>query len=349
MPHTDIGGRTLVSEFRSGTTAARSLSSASVNEVYRGTHDLLICVSGWDARATSIIEAQNLRADAAWLITFREKDESGYRERNDESLRGFLRNIADTVIEISPSAGEIEKAWEDLRVRLLQLYFQKNRALRIAIDSSACPRYISLALLALALDGAIARELHIYYAEGWYPERPEVAEIAFTLGPWRTIHVPGMEGTYSPGSSRFYLIALGFEGHKTLRVVNTADPDRISVLLPDPGTHPQYTARTLEDNRDLLDVYNVPEGQIVRAAAGDAVGAWLALANAGVERFDQENVHYLCSGTKAHSLALGLRALTTAHRAAVLYNVPERYSPVIVEPAGKYWSYSITNLGAPPI
>jgi hypothetical protein len=339
-------GVSLKSEFRVGATAGRSYESASAADIYTGEYDVLICVSGWDERAISVLGAESLRADLAIVITFEEKDQSGYRERHDAGLLQFLPTIAKEVVQLEPSAAKLEDAWQMLYDVILRRYIAANRSLRIAMDCSVCPRYLTLSLLGLSLSGALASEIDIFYAEGFYPEKPELAEVSFTAGPWRTITVPGMEGSFHPGSGRYYLISVGFEGHKTLRVVNTADPDRISILLPDPGTRPDYVERALSDNRDLIESYRVPEDQIVRAAAGDAIGAWKLLAEANLERFDKENIYYLCSGTKAHSIALALRALTQPG-GAVLYNVPERYSAVVVKPSNVYWRYNVQNLAAP--
>jgi hypothetical protein len=335
-----------VSEFRVGATAAQSCQSSDADELYTGHYDLLICFSGWDERAISILDAKTISASLAVLVTFEEKDETGYRDKHDAALEAFLPSVAPRVARLIPSVARVEDVWEELRDVVAREYLTQNRSLKIAIDSSVCPRYITLALLAFGLNGAVAEQVDVFYAEGLYPEKPALAEVAFTVGLWRTIPIPGLEGRFHPSSTRYYLISVGFEGHKTLRVVNTADPDRISILLPDPGTHPDYVDRTLADNVDLLTTYRVPATQMIHSAAGDAIGAWKALAEADLERFDSENVHYLCSGTKAHSVALALRALTR-RGGAVLYNVPERYSPIVVKPSGKYWKYTIQNLSAP--
>jgi hypothetical protein len=70
------------------------------------------------------------------------------------------------------------------------------------------------------------------------------------------------------------------------------------------------------------------------------VEAWQKLTNANVERFNDENTYYLCSGNKAHSVALALRALVK-ETPTLLYNRPSEHLPSDVECAGTYWSFMV--------
>ena len=83
--------------------------------------------------------------------------------------------------------------------------------------------------------------------------------------------------------------------------------------------------------------------QIVRAPAGDAVKAWKQLDDAGLERPTEENTYYLCSGTKPHALALGLRAMVLEYP-TVLYNIPDEHKVTKTIPRGRYWRYDITDV-----
>ena len=152
--------------------------------------------------------------------------------------------------------------------------------------------------------------------------------------------MPGLEGEYDPAKARFYLLSVGFEGAKTLRVVTRADPDRVSVLFPEPGYFPEYSKRTRIDNDALLRRFRVPRDQVVCATAADAIGAWEALHRNNVERPDLENSYYLCCGTKPHSIALALRA-AALRTPAVVYNVPEEHKVVQIRAAGLYWRFNI--------
>ncbi|MBT5472025.1 MAG: hypothetical protein HOK41_15595 [Nitrospina sp.] len=130
-----------------------------------------------------------------------------------------------------------------------------------------------------------------------------------------------------------------------MRVINIEDPDRISVLLPKPGVIPKYSSKAKEENSELLRNIRMPQKEIICSRAGDAIEAWMKLEKASLEKPQSENTYYLCSGTKPHSLALGLRALCLGFP-TVLYNVPEKHRVIDVEPSGAFWLYSIKDLSA---
>jgi ABC-type cobalamin/Fe3+-siderophores transport system ATPase subunit len=86
----------------------------------------------------------------------------------------------------------------------------------------------------------------------------------------------------------------------------------------------------------------VTDRQTIRAPAGDAVEAWRKISEGSVENFERENTYYLCSGNKAHSVALALRALAQ-ETPTLLYNKPEKHLPTDVSCSGVYWSYSVSR------
>lgn len=133
-----------------------------------------------------------------------------------------------------------------------------------------------------------------------------------------------------------------------LRVVQRADPDRVSVLFPDPGFEPGYVAEAKKRTHDLLVQYCIPPSQVTRAAAGNAVAAWRALTTHPLERIDKENVSYLMTGTKPHSIALVLRALALGRYPTVLYVVPEEHAVLRTRPNGVYWRYDVSDVTALP-
>ena len=188
-------------------------------------------------------------------------------------------------------------------------------------------------------------EVAVFYAEGDYPE--ETTELQkhelFTAGGWDVIPIPSVEGEWSPEKERAYLVSVGFEGSKTLRLISRAEPDLVYVLLPDPGVKEEYVARALAQNSSLIDMLRDESEDIVRANAGDAIEAWKKLDEAAVEDRRAANFYYACCGTKPHSLALALRASVLKHP-AVLYIVPDRHKVVDVRPLGVYWRFDLRDM-----
>jgi hypothetical protein len=193
----------------------------------------------------------------------------------------------------------------------------------------------------------LAEKVTVFYAEGTYKKNREDHEFAFTGGRWRTVPVPYLSGLCDPGKERFYLVSVGFEGSKTMRVVTRADPDRVSVLFPNPGIADEYVKISRDANSALIQSYCIPKEQIIEAEAGDAIAAWKRLAEVNPDRPQDEGSYYLCCGTKSHAIALALRALALENP-AVLYNLPEEHKVHETEAAGTFWKFEITDVSSLP-
>jgi hypothetical protein len=285
------------------------------------------------------------------VVLLSHRDTRGLRDAHDPRIIAFCKAIARNTVELRADSLDPEALWQAVFSEVVHVRDELGVPLRILIDASTCPRYVSLGLVATCLKEGLAKQVDLSYAEGKYPEpstdRQGIKrEVAFTSGTWRAVAVPGLEGLFDPGKKRFYLVSVGFEGWKTLRVVSRADPDRVSVLMPSPGVIEGYEKRSMINNQDLIARYKIPEEQIARAPAGDAIAAWKALDHCQLERPDQENSFFLCCGTKAHSLGLTLRAAVRPGP-AVLYYRPEDHVVVDIAAAGVFWRYEIVNSAVP--
>ncbi|MBZ0105945.1 MAG: hypothetical protein K8H84_09985 [Sulfuricella denitrificans] len=339
-----------VTTFSDGALSGESLKSNSADALLEESYDLAIFVSSWEERCLCFPTSAAWTAKSTILILFTDRDSAGARDKHDEILKEHVKGHSQNVIIVSGRSIDIDLVWESLFDHILRIYGETKRPLRILLDSSTCPRYYVLAIVGACIAEGISGNISVTYAEGSYPCQTEgrhgAEEIKLTDGHWKAVSVPYFEGSYSPGKNRFYLISVGFEGWKTLRVVSRADPDRVSVLFPDPGFKPEYAARTRRDNEDLVKQFRIPGEQIISTAAGDAIDAWRALTDASLEREDSENAYFLCCGSKPHSLALGLRAMALSYP-AVLYNLPQGHSAVPVVSNGVFWRYDLKSSTVP--
>lgn len=333
--------------FRQGYLAGCSYRASNVPELLSGKYDLMLVTSSWDSRCRCVTEAKDLSAALAVGIFFDKRDSKGLRNKHDAELNEFCSRRSESVKRITGQSTNVEGIWKQLREVLLGQHKSVKKPLSVFIDLSSCPRCFSLGVLAFCLSQRIAKSVTMFYAEGRYSEDSERSEFAFTGGHWRTVPVPCLEGVCAPGKECFYLVSIGFEGSRTLRIVSRADPYRVSILFPNPGTHPDYIPRTERNNQELMNQFRVPPEQIVHARAGDAVDAWRALAKASLDRPEKENSFYVCCGTKAHAVALALRALSLEYP-AVLYNIPEEHRVHETQPSGNYWRFDIRDVSALP-
>ena len=197
-----------------------------------GVYDIMLICSSWDLRCTCITEALEIKATYAIPLFFKVRDSAGLRDRHDKIISNFCEKVATHVHPLIGASVDVEVMWAALYAELREVSRIKGKALRVLIDISACPRYYFSATCAFLLSAGLAESITVFYAEGVYPKDAVNQEIAFTGGRWRTIPIPGLLGRFNPENNRFYLVSLGFEGWKTLRVVSRADPDRVSMLFP---------------------------------------------------------------------------------------------------------------------
>lgn len=333
--------------FRQGYLKGTSVKSNYPTQLLRGDYDLILLTSSWDARCVSITQCEELTTTLSLALFFDVRDRNGLRDRHDPQIESFCEGRSGEYIPIKGSSTEVGTFWQKIEQHIRQLRRLKKRSLKVLIDLSACPRYYSLGVLSLCLSERLADSISIFYAEGLYKEDGGHA-LVFTGGRWRLVPVPYLSGLCDPGKERFYLISIGFEGTKTLRAIAQADPDRVSLLFPNPGYRPEYVEMTRRSNAELIKEYRIPEEQIVETNAGDAIAACKALDDRSLDRPADENSYYLCCGTKPHSLALALRGLALEYP-AVLYNIPDEHVVHETEPSGTFWRFDIWDLSALPL
>lgn len=335
-----------MTQFRVGYLEGISKCSDNFCSLGIDNYDLLITASSWDSRSVAITEANDLKANYAFLLTYTHNDNEGLQDNNDIILEKFLKKKCKHVKTITHNSRQIEELWMILLEYIKAVYLKIGHSIRVCLDLTSFPRYCALATLAILIKAGLARHVTYIYSEGIY-EHSESPELVFHEGKWKAIPIPYFEAHYDLNKKTFYLLSVGFEGTSTMRVISRDDPDRVSILFPNPGVKPEYVIKAKEENAELIDEYMVPSDQIIDASAGDAIEAWEKLHRNNLERPESENTFYLCCGTKPHSLALALHAMCNNY-ATVLYYVPDAHKAIKVKPAGKFWRYDIKDLSALP-
>lgn len=333
-----------MTEFLAAGIEARSRSEQDVRTLLQGQFDAIVLTPSWDSRCLSITDATEVSATLGVCALFANRGALGLRDKHDPVVLGWLRERVESITTVTGPSENLRDIWRGIFDPLTDLMRERNRPLRVLVDLSTCPRYYAAGLLSSGLQRGVFGDATFFYAEASYSEAenaPRVVE-PFTGGRWSPVPVPDRMGAYSPTKRRFYLVSVGFEGAKTFTAVNRADPDRVALLFPRPGFRQSYEKLCGEQSDQLLDEYIVPEDLIIDAPAGDMVAAWEALTLRNVEQPDRENIFYLCSGTKPHTLALTLRAYALGSP-AVLYNRPQTHVETETRPSGTYWTYEISD------
>jgi hypothetical protein len=332
------------SEFAAAGIEALAKRASEPGALVKGDFDAIVVAPSWDSRCLAITQATEVRASLGICALFENRGQLGLRDEHDPRVLKWIGERTTETVEVRGPSENLRDIWGGMMVPLLGLMRARNRPLRLLVDLSTCPRYYAAGLLSAGLQRGIVSSITFFYAEADYPEpstEPERVE-QFTRGKWQSVPVPDRMGLYNPTKRRFYFVSVGFEGAKTFTAVNRADPDRVALLFPRPGFRPEYEARCEEQCNQLLEEYQIATDLVIEAPAGDAVAAWQALTERNVEAPKEENLFYLCSGTKPHTLALTLRAYALGSP-AVLYNRPTMHIETKTSASGIYWIYKISD------
>jgi hypothetical protein len=335
-----------VSEFSDGVIRAMSRNSTNPNELWSGFFDFAIIGTSWDRRCTAITQCLNLTFSTVVEVVPFDIEQTGSLADNHQKVSEFCTNNSSDFQSKQSKTSNLPETLAEIKECLWSAIGNADRkqAARVFIDISTCPRYFTLAILVEAFRSGLVEEIFIAYSEGIYPDAApsyeDLEEISFTDGAFHAVPIPGFFGEFEPSKRDFFLVSTGFDGWKTLNLLIRKEPERVAALVASPGVSADYERRALAANAALFSRFGILEERTIKAAAGDAIEAWMKVTTMNLEDFDDENVNYLCSGNKAHSLALALRAIAK-ESPAVLYNRPTKHLPSNVECSGVFWSYSI--------
>jgi hypothetical protein len=338
----------LVNNFSMSGIQASSHSAESLLDVSFNDYDVLILTSSWDNRCKILTNSTLKKIPVCICLVFDDKDNDGIRDENDIILLKYAESISNKCYTVSGLSTDVDKVWNELFNTLLNVRQSTNRALSILYDLSCSPRFYSLTLLSTSFKFGLAKKVDYFYNECIYPEKVDELskeEIPFTAGKWVSRHIRYLEGPQNPGKKNRFSVSIGFEGSKTLMILNEFEPDKVNVIIPNPGYTDGYVSRVRTANQELFKSFGVKTKDEVQAHAAEPISVWTEM----VTRLAQ-NVNWndtlLCAGTKPHSLGLALAAMTL-NFPTLIYSLPSKHNPIFVKPSSRCWLYSITNIIVP--
>ncbi|MDD2835265.1 MAG: hypothetical protein PHY05_03870 [Methanothrix sp.] len=305
-------------------------------------YDLFIFSCGWESRCLEIMNYDSLSFifDNAMIISFMYKDGMGYEEEYMKKLILFAEEKSTNVERIEYYPNRLEIMAEEICQSLFRLYLELKRPLIIGYDITCSPRYIFLYLMAFCFKYNICKEISFFYSEGIYDTNPE--KYIHTKGNWSILEIPGLEAKEFEINKKLFVISAGWEGSRYRSLISRYEPDKIGILLPDPGFSEEYTLQSTRECKPLINDYNIQSNSIVKAPAGDAIYAWDMLRSP-VLNGKYYHIAYLTFGPKPHALAMGLRGFVNDN-ISVLYRIPDGYYKIEVKPNGNFWEYDIKNI-----
>lgn len=334
------------STFSAGAYTATSVSAQQPESVCPCDADVLVLCHTSQRRCSAIgREATRETGKTILLTSFDEENQlDDVAVGSRSTLKSFAgATLQEEVLSLAPGSRN-DTLHALLRSTVRTRAEHDGRPLHVAIDMTCCPPFIALGFLSLVFKGGHAHTASVFYAEGKYPDAGSADEHGelFTIGDWDVEGIPGLVNLWTPGRKRLYVVAVGFEGTKTLRLCERREPDAVVVLLPDPGVQPGYVDRALEQNRLLFERFDIQPPDYLRAGAADVVSAWRTLAESDVLLKRGSDVEFLCCGTKPHSLAMAIHVLSM-ESGTVCDVIAERSRNRAIEEAGVFWRYDIEN------
>ena len=312
-------------------------------------YDVIIAAANWDERSVAVSKIQNISSDIGLQFSFQKKDDYGRQEKHESIIQDWLKSCCKrTESIVLKDRDNVEIFWGKIKAAFEKIFKELNNTISIFIDLTVFPRIYSIGIMSNLISAGLLEKITFFYSEADYATKNSGTIETFRKGSWAAIPIFGLAASYDPGKEKFYMISVGFEGGATMRVIEKGDPERISILFPKPGFKEQYEQKAWDVNKEIIEKYAVSKEQIIEATAGDAIVAWQKLEERNLERPDKENNFSLCCGTRPHSLALALRAITAGFPITVLYYIPDEYAVTNIKESGKYWLYEIRDLSVVP-
>lgn len=337
-----------ISTFAMSGINGTSFLADNISDVFFNDYDVLILTSSWDDRCATLINSPLKKVALSICLIFDDKDTEGQRIRNDNLLLDFSKQISHKQEVVKGLSTDVDNIWKQILEIILNYRNEANKSLSILYDLSCSPRFYPLSLLSNCFKYGIAGKVDYFYREGVYPEKQDLLsseEIIFTGGRWKAKHVDSMIGSQNPGRKNRFTVSIGFEGSKTLMILNEFEPDKVNVVIPQPGYTEEYAERVREANHELFRNFGVKHENQIESHAADPVSLWEKIV-AQIDENQIWNDTFLCTGTKPHTLGLALATLSLGFP-TLIYNLPKEHVPVLVKPTSKFWLYSIKNVIIP--
>ena len=286
-----------------------------------------------------------MSTDSLVVLRYRNEGKSG-------RSRGHLKEIMNGVdavrkpVELSVDSVAVLPSWDGLRSLLVEEGLRIGRPMRVFIDMSSMPRYLSLGVLGYGFRSGLVDSIDFYYAEASSYDTASDTAPVFTEGRWHPWPIVGLGGL-SPARARTHLVvSAGFEGKQTKKLVDTIEPDRISIMFAEPGASPVAEGRSRDENESLVRTYLVPDSNILSAPlntqhAAELLELMLSSKSESATPFP-EVTSFLLAGPKPHSLAAAAVAIKRG-RGDVLYVRPDEHRETDVDSWGTCWLTTISR------
>lgn len=222
--------------------------------------------------------------------------------------------------------------------QLLRSVLDDHGARPVVVDASVMTKRHLLMLLRWLDDHGYWENLWVVYSE---PEDYEIAsKMPLSFGLSSVRQLPGFPTAPNPSRPLHLVLFLGYEGERAFGTYAILQPQRTTVVIPDPPFRPEWQGRTESQNENLL--LSLPDEHTVeRADAVDPMSSRLLLEQmlGSPSSLGSHESHAVCPlGTKPQALGLYAYVRECVDPPAVIYAGVLRHNPAYYSTGvGKRW------------
>ncbi len=287
-------------------------------QLIRGNFDLIIVGASWDLRCQSILACRELYTENAVILAYRNKGRTGRSADSLKLLREFFRRaVASRTHVVEMESADMIGSWTVLRECVVETYSALGRPLRIAIDLSSVPRYVSLGLLGFCTRSGTASQVTYWYtAAARYEVEHEggavIDNYQFTVGRWLPQPIPALSRPTSGGRPMHLIVSAGIEGPLIRRMVEDLEPAMLSMLYA-VNNQNEVSEKARSENRALEQSFLLSPDDSVdlplfsTASVVSTLGGLLDRYQIDPQGREVEH-SLLVSGAKPHALAFAIAA-----------------------------------------
>jgi hypothetical protein len=321
------------------------------SESIQESFDIFIFTVGWEKRCTKIIDLNSaaFNFDNGIILKFQHNAINGWRSEYYRKISEFVETKCipkNYTLEHLTPVYRTPNSILDVLNFIDDKHKELQKPLKIGFEISSCPRVVFLQILQHCIDNNITNSLSFFYSEGLYLDNISQDQ-PFTSGDWKTDTIPGYSGKNIDIKKKdYFIVSFGFEekGYSAWIAERENPVKKVGVLLPMPGYLPEYDSLVKNKLQSFIERLSLDARNYLckRATASDAIEAWQKLNDLIGD--NELNVTLLPYGPKPHSLAMGLKCLTSENFLLAHRTSRDGYRQVDIESNGHYWKYEINNL-----
>lgn len=299
--------------------------------------DAFVCVGSPEKRCigSAIKLGKSYRANNIYVLKYSHYSES--RGKNLFEMRQLLSNrghLQEYTIEEAAPIPMFNEIIQDIKNNT-----DGVKSPCITIDVSTFIKWHLLVFLrALSLSGLI-HQCRFLYTE---PEDYIIDLFQpLSFGVKEIFPIPLYSGSYNFAKESLLVIMLGYEGDRSMGLLENIDPTECLLLIPKPAYHPEWEGRTEEMNKEIINVIGQSSVEYIDSRNPMLVSNQLNDLLSKPE-YSKYNILVSPMGTKPQAIGLYLYWSKNPSNTTLIYSSPLRHNDLFYSKGiGRTWLLTV--------